>query len=119
MSLRHQLSPIPGVRVPSSYLYIIDNFIALRHGIILVSMTSNSTDFEDRLNRFGPTSPDTFDFTALFENAFLSIAPSTLLLLILTFRLLSLREESQKVSRSLLQGNKLVCSETSESDRYG
>ncbi|KAH7410668.1 putative ATP-binding cassette transporter [Cadophora sp. MPI-SDFR-AT-0126] len=71
-------------------------------------MVPNSTDFEDGLQIFGPASPDTFDFTPLFENAFLSIAPSAFLLLILPFRLLSLRKESRKVSRSLLQENKLI-----------
>ncbi|PVH78403.1 putative ATP-binding cassette transporter [Cadophora sp. DSE1049] len=71
-------------------------------------MVSNSTDFEDGLHLFGPASPDTFDFTPLFENAFLSIAPSAFLLLILPFRLLSLRKQSRKVSRSLLQENKLI-----------
>ena len=76
---------------------------------MLSAMPSNSNYFEDGLHRFGPTSPDTFDFTPLFENALLSFAPSALLLLILPFRLLPLRKESQKVSRSLLQGNKLVC----------
>ncbi|KAG4438100.1 hypothetical protein IFR05_006421 [Cadophora sp. M221] len=71
-------------------------------------MESNQTSFEEGLRQFGPTATDAFDFTPLFENAFLSIAPSALLLLILPFRLFFLRKESSKVSRSLLQGNKLI-----------
>ncbi|KAK0120207.1 hypothetical protein ONS95_011613 [Cadophora gregata] len=71
-------------------------------------MAPNSTDFEDGLHLFGPASPDTFDFTPLFENTFLSIVPSALLLLIIPFRLFSLRKESRKVSRSVLQSNKLI-----------
>lgn len=71
-------------------------------------MSSNYTLFEEGLRRFGPTATDAFDFTPFFENTFLSIAPSALLLLTLPFRLFSLRKEPKKVSRSLLQENKLV-----------
>ncbi|KAH7346292.1 putative ATP-binding cassette transporter [Rhexocercosporidium sp. MPI-PUGE-AT-0058] len=71
-------------------------------------MSQNLTNFEEGLHQFGPTTTDIFDFTPLFENIFLSIVPSALLLLVLPFRLFFLRKESKKVSRSLLQGSKLV-----------
>ncbi|KAF2020289.1 ABC transporter [Aaosphaeria arxii CBS 175.79] len=49
-----------------------------------------------------------FDFTLLFEDAFLSIAPLALLLLITPFRLLYLLKKPTKVSKSYLLPAKLL-----------
>ncbi|KAL2069425.1 hypothetical protein VTL71DRAFT_14104 [Oculimacula yallundae] len=71
-------------------------------------MAPNNTQFNEGLYQFGPASTSTFDFTPLFENSFLSIAPSAILLLVLPFRLFFLQKQTRKVSRSLLQTNKLI-----------
>jgi ATP-binding cassette subfamily C (CFTR/MRP) protein 1 len=73
-------------------------------------MSSNSTDFVEGLQSFGPSITGHFDFSPLFENSILSILPSALLYLVLPFRLWSLRKEPPKISKSsgVLYGNKLV-----------
>ncbi|KAH7329994.1 putative ATP-binding cassette transporter [Rhexocercosporidium sp. MPI-PUGE-AT-0058] len=71
-------------------------------------MASNHSSLEFSLNSFGPTVPHEFDFTILFENTILSILPSTLLLLVLPFRIFALYGKPRKVSRSFLYENKLL-----------
>lgn len=71
-------------------------------------MASSSSTLEYSLENFGPAVPGQFDFTLLFENTFLSIVPSMLLLLVLPFRLIVLRRASRKVQRSHLYENKIV-----------
>jgi ATP-binding cassette subfamily C (CFTR/MRP) protein 1 len=71
----------------------------------------NSTTFQDGLHLFGPAAPQLFDFAPLFENIFLSIVPSALLLAVIPLRLWTLHNQPRKVFSSLLYGNKLVCSE--------
>jgi ATP-binding cassette subfamily C (CFTR/MRP) protein 1 len=81
-------------------------------------MSPNSTDPVVALHSFGPSIAGNFDFSTLFEDSILSILPSTLLLLVLPFRLWSLHKEAPKVDISkparLLYGNKLVCNRFSE-----
>lgn len=57
---------------------------------------------------FGPTTPKEFDFTPLFEDVFLSIVPSALLLLAVPFRMFSLYKNPRKVQWSALHDHKLV-----------
>ncbi|KAL2067058.1 hypothetical protein VTL71DRAFT_1482 [Oculimacula yallundae] len=71
-------------------------------------MATNRSSFEHSLNSFGPTVPTEFDFTIVFENTILSIVPSTLLLLVLPFRIFALYGKSRKVSKSFLYENKLL-----------
>jgi ATP-binding cassette subfamily C (CFTR/MRP) protein 1 len=51
-------------------------------------------------NAFGPKYCDNFDFTLLFEQSFFQIAPCTLLLLALPFRVSQLRRQEVKCARS-------------------
>ena len=60
------------------------------------------------INSLGPAEADTFDFTPLFEDTFLSIVPSVILLLSLPYRIYTLQKKPRKVLRSALHGNKLV-----------
>ncbi|KAK0104754.1 hypothetical protein ONS95_005024 [Cadophora gregata] len=71
-------------------------------------MASNHSSLEYSLNSFGPTVPNEFDFTILFENTILSILPSSLLLIVLPFRIFALYGKSRKVSKSFLYENKLL-----------
>ncbi|KAH6718942.1 putative ATP-binding cassette transporter [Leptodontidium sp. MPI-SDFR-AT-0119] len=71
-------------------------------------MASNHSSLEFSLNSFGPTVPNEFDFTILFENTILSILPSALLLLVLPFRIFTLHGKPRKVSKSFLYENKLL-----------
>ncbi|PVH72950.1 putative ATP-binding cassette transporter [Cadophora sp. DSE1049] len=71
-------------------------------------MASNHSSLEYSLNSFGPTVPNEFDFTIFFENTILSILPSTLLLLVLPFRIYALYGKPRKVSKSFLYENKLL-----------
>jgi len=74
-------------------------------------MASNSTmSVNSSLNFFGPAEPGEFDFTPLFEDTFLSLLPSTVLLLLLPLRVLALHRKPRKVLRSSLHSSKLVCS---------
>ncbi|KAL4804941.1 P-loop containing nucleoside triphosphate hydrolase protein [Aspergillus unguis] len=60
---------------------------------------------------FGPrvsTTCRSFDFTLTFEDAFLSILPTALFLLISPIAIYRLRNEAQKIRRSLLLGWKLT-----------
>ncbi|KAH8808808.1 putative multidrug resistance-associated protein [Xylogone sp. PMI_703] len=57
---------------------------------------------------FGPTVPGRFDFTPLFEDTFLSILPSAILLILLPARVFALRKQPRKVSRSTIHGNKIL-----------
>lgn len=60
---------------------------------------------------FGPTVKgcrNNFDFTLLFEDAFLSLGPSILLVLIVPLRLAQLLKSTKKVNRGLLQLLKVV-----------
>ncbi|CAK44606.1 P-loop containing nucleoside triphosphate hydrolase protein [Aspergillus niger ATCC 13496] len=58
---------------------------------------------------FGPVSSVGFDFTPLFEDTILSLLPSTLLLLILPYRLISLYGQQPKVSPGgFLRGSKTI-----------
>lgn len=70
-------------------------------------MASNSSETYS-VTSFGPTTPEEFDFTPLFEDIFLSIVPSAILLLSVPFRVFSLRRKERKVSRSALHDQKLV-----------
>ncbi|CZR62077.1 related to multidrug resistance protein [Phialocephala subalpina] len=70
-------------------------------------MYSNSSTL-DSLDSFGPTVPGEFDFTLLFQDTILSIAPSVLLLLALPLRIWALRGKPRKVARSHLYENKLL-----------
>ena len=71
-------------------------------------MSLNRTSFAYSLDAFGPTIPKGFDFTLLFQDTLLSILPSAVLLLVIPFRIWSLRGKSRKVHRSLIYENKLV-----------
>ena len=75
---------------------------------IKFAMASNSSLLQDSLNFIGPAEPNQFDFTPLFEDTFLSIVPSTILLLLLPFRVLILWKKPRKVAKSSLHGNKIV-----------
>jgi ATP-binding cassette, subfamily C (CFTR/MRP), member 1 len=50
-----------------------------------------------------------FDFTLLFEESFLSIAPSSLFLAVVPFRLWHLYQQTIKADGKRLQVTKLVC----------
>ncbi|KAH6694276.1 P-loop containing nucleoside triphosphate hydrolase protein [Leptodontidium sp. MPI-SDFR-AT-0119] len=66
-------------------------------------------------NSFGPTVKicrGGFDFTALFEQVFLSIIPSAIFLVLLAFRLVLLRRESPKVNCGYLLPAKIVIATT-------
>ncbi|RDW71574.1 cyclic peptide transporter [Coleophoma cylindrospora] len=71
-------------------------------------MSLNSTNFVGQ--SFGSSTTGHFDFSLLFENSILSILPSSLLFLVLPFRLWALRKEPPKISKSpsILYGNKLA-----------
>ncbi|KAG4443574.1 hypothetical protein IFR05_000951 [Cadophora sp. M221] len=71
-------------------------------------MASNHSSLEFSLNSFGPTVPNEFDFTILFENTILSILPSALLLIVIPFRIFTLYGKPRKVSKSFLYENKLL-----------
>jgi ATP-binding cassette subfamily C (CFTR/MRP) protein 1 len=77
----------------------------------LESKAVNSTAYADD-NSFGPflelPSRATFDFTILFEETILSIAPSALLLLLIPPRILRLWKTPRKVTGSYLQTTKIV-----------
>lgn len=59
-------------------------------------------------NDFGPAASGRFDFTILFEDIFLSIGPSVLLLLAGPPRLWALYKQPLKVKKSALHESKLV-----------
>lgn len=59
-------------------------------------------------NDFGPAASGRFDFTILFEDIFLSIVPSALLLLIGPPRLWALYKQPLKVKKSAIHESKLV-----------
>lgn len=71
----------------------------------------NSTAYADD-DRFGPflevPGRATFDFTLLFEETVLSIAPSAILLLLIPPRILCLWKTPRKVISSYLQTAKIV-----------
>jgi ATP-binding cassette subfamily C (CFTR/MRP) protein 1 len=71
----------------------------------------NSTAYADD-NSFGPfldlPGKETFDFTLLFEETILSIAPSALLLLLIPPRILRLWKTPRKVNGSYLKTTKIV-----------
>ncbi|RDW82931.1 cyclic peptide transporter [Coleophoma crateriformis] len=71
-------------------------------------MSLNSTNFEE--HSFSLSAIGHFDFSPLFENSILSILPSSLLFLVLPFRLWALRKEPPKISKtpSILYSNKLA-----------
>ncbi len=71
-------------------------------------MAFNQSSIIYSQNSFGPTLPNEFDFTLLFENTILSILPSVLLLVALPFRAAALYRRPRKVARSVLYENKLV-----------
>jgi len=58
---------------------------------------------------FGPAASERFDFTSLFEETILSIAPSAILLLLSPLRLWVLRKQQPKVAKSVIHEQKLVC----------
>jgi ATP-binding cassette subfamily C (CFTR/MRP) protein 1 len=74
--------------------------------------TVNSTAYMDD-SSFGPfleiPGKATFDFTLLFEETILSIAPSSLLLLSIPTRILRLWKSPRKVIGSYLLTTKIVC----------
>lgn len=74
-----------------------------------LKMASNHSVNGYPTTSFGPTVPERFDFTPLFEDTLLSIVPSALLLLVLPARLFFLRDQPRKVLRSSLHSQKLVC----------
>lgn len=59
-------------------------------------------------NELGPAASGRFDFTILFEDVFLSIVPSVLLLLTGPPRLWALCKQPVKVKKSPLHESKLV-----------
>ena len=77
----------------------------------LESKAVNSTAYVGD-NSFGPfldlPGRETFDFTLLFEETILSIAPSALLLLLIPPRILRLWKTPRKVTGSYLQTTKIV-----------
>jgi ATP-binding cassette, subfamily C (CFTR/MRP), member 1 len=77
----------------------------------LESKAVNLTAYADD-NSFGPflelPGRATFDFTLLFEETILSIAPSALLLLLIPPRILRLWKTPRKVTGSYLQTTKIV-----------
>jgi ATP-binding cassette subfamily C (CFTR/MRP) protein 1 len=73
---------------------------------------SNNSSYKTFGDSLGPTLPNGFDFTLLFEDSILSILPSTILLLVLPLRLFALQGKPRKVSKSILHENKLVSGST-------
>lgn len=59
-------------------------------------------------NDFGPAAAGRFDFTILFEDVFLSIIPSAVLLLLGPWRIYGLSKQPLKVKSSPLHESKLV-----------
>jgi hypothetical protein len=90
------------------YFYIMSTSLGYAQ---FESTVVNFTTYTDD-NSFGPflklPNSTTFDFTALFEEAILSIAPSTFLLLLIPLRVLSLWKRPRKVIGSRLQTIKIV-----------
>jgi len=73
-------------------------------------MALNNSQFELSINEFGPAAAaGQFDFTPLFQDTILSLLPSTILLFLLPFRILSLHRKPRKVLGSSLHSSKLVC----------
>jgi hypothetical protein len=82
-------------------LAVMPNFTSLaRQATITLAQREN--------NDFGPAARGRFDFTILFEDVFLSIVPSVLLLLIGPPRLWALYQQPLKVKKSPLHESKLV-----------
>ena len=81
-------------------------------------MASNTSDLINGINYFGPSEPEKFDFTPLFEDVLLSTVPSIILLLLIPIRILMLRGQPRKVTKSFLHSNKLVCSSLSNYISY-
>lgn len=76
--------------------------------------SNNRTDAD---NRFGPAVQGVrggFDFTVLFEDSFLVIAPASLLLIAIPLRTLWLWSSTKVVSESSARLNKVVSSSTSD-----
>ncbi|KAE9376787.1 putative ATP-binding cassette transporter [Stipitochalara longipes BDJ] len=71
-------------------------------------MPFNQSSLAPSLDVFGPTIPEGFDFTLLFQDSLLSILPSAILLIVIPFRIWSLRGKTRKVHRSLIYENKLL-----------
>ncbi|EED18573.1 ATP-binding cassette transporter, putative [Talaromyces stipitatus ATCC 10500] len=68
--------------------------------LLFTSEQNSSILFKDGdINFFGPTADAAFDFTPLFEDTFFSLIPSALLLLVLPYRLFTLRGQRPKVAR--------------------
>jgi ATP-binding cassette, subfamily C (CFTR/MRP), member 1 len=75
-----------------------------------VALQNGSADYEYAdINSFGPAAAGTFDFTPLFEDTMFSLVPSALLLLVLPYRLYSLKGRRPKVARGgFLHDSKLL-----------
>ncbi|RAL60312.1 hypothetical protein DID88_000088 [Monilinia fructigena] len=71
-------------------------------------MSNNLSNFDIPIENFGPAQPVGFDFTPLFENVFLSIVPSVILLLLLPIRMWRLQGQPRKANSSFLHSNKLL-----------
>ena len=73
------------------------------------AMATNSSSAAD--NQFGPAIRGfrgNFDFTLLFEDAFLALVPSSILLMLMPFRTVWLWGSSKKVTESIARLNKIV-----------
>ncbi|OKL62025.1 hypothetical protein UA08_02529 [Talaromyces atroroseus] len=75
-----------------------------------VAQQNSTADYEyGNINSFGPAAAGTFDFTPLFEDTIFSLVPSALLLLVLPYRLFSLKGQRPKVARGgFLHDSKLL-----------
>lgn len=100
-------------RLYSPFFNFNFNLYSISFGFNSLTMASNHSVNGYSTASFGPTAPERFDFTPLFEDTLLSIVPSALLLLALPARLLFLRKQPRKVLRSALHSNKLVNSTSS------
>jgi hypothetical protein len=90
------------------YFYIMNAYLDFAH---LESRAINSTTYAGD-NSFGPflelPGRATFDFTLIFEETILSIAPSALFLVLIPPRILHLWKTPRKVTGSYLQTAKIV-----------
>jgi hypothetical protein len=108
--------------LPSFLLSFLPSFRPLPHSttpiqlhrttsILPVAMASNSSCLPANDDLFGPAVQacrDNFDFTLLFEQAILSIGPSTILLLLTPFRIFQLAGCSVKTLHTPLLAAKAV-----------
>jgi hypothetical protein len=126
--ISHPLSPAKAIRVHISirssqhiYHYVPRSHTKTR----ALEVMSNSTWLSDAMmpvctpNVFGPASCDgSFDFTLLFEQSILSIAPSAIFLCCLPVSLFKLHRVTPKFHASYIRTLKLVSSRASRNSSH-